>query len=125
MTDNNTRKVGHEGEKKAVEYLKENNYEILKTNFRAGRIGEIDIIAKEAQCICFIEVKTRKSLRFGMPREAVTVRKQEKIKLIASVYLSNTGNMNQSVRFDVIEINMKNNNSVNEIENISIIKNAF
>jgi putative endonuclease len=125
MATRNTRSIGTEGEQKAVEFLVTNNYSIIKINFRVGRIGEIDIIAKDAEYICFIEVKTRRSVNFGTPSEAVTFSKQEKIKLIASIYLSNTGNINKCVRFDVIEILMKNSNGVNEIQSINLIKNAF
>ncbi|MHB8061217.1 MAG: YraN family protein [Ruminiclostridium sp.] len=125
MTSRNTRSMGTEGEQRAVEFLAANNYSILKTNYRVGRIGEIDIIAKDAEYICFMEVKTRRSFNFGTPSEAVTIPKQEKIKLIASIYLSSTGNMNKCVRFDVIEILMESINSTNEIRSINHIKNAF
>ncbi|HEY5584128.1 MAG TPA: YraN family protein [Ruminiclostridium sp.] len=125
MTSKNTRDMGTEGEQRAVDFLIANNYTILKTNYRVGRIGEIDIIAKDAEYICFIEVKTRRSYSFGTPGEAVTFPKQEKIKLIASIYLSNTGNMNSCVRFDVVEVLMVSINSTNEIKNINLIKNAF
>jgi len=125
MTDKNTRRMGTEGEQRAVDFLIVNNYIILKTNYRVGRIGEIDIIAKDAEYICFIEVKTRSSYSFGIPSEAVNYQKQQKIKLIASIYLSNTGNTYKCVRFDVVEILMKNSNGINEMLNINHIKNAF
>lgn len=125
MTSRNTRSLGAEGEKIAVEFLAANNYTILKTNFRVGRIGEIDIIARDAEYICFIEVKTRRSYSFGIPCEAVTLPKQEKIKRIATIYLSNTGNTNKCIRFDVVEILMESINSTNEIKSINLIKNAF
>lgn len=125
MTSKNTRDLGTSGEKIAVEFLIANNYSILKTNFRVGRIGEIDIIAKDNEYICFIEVKTRRSSSFGTPSESVIHSKQQKIKLIASIYLSNSGNINNYVRFDVIEILMTNSNGINELQSINLIKNAF
>lgn len=125
MTDISTRRMGTEGEQKAVDFLIANQYSILKTNYRVGRIGEIDIIAKDAEYICFIEVKTRSSYSYGIPSEAVNFRKQQKIKQIASIYLSNTGNMDKCIRFDVIEILMTSINGTNEIRNINLIKNAF
>ncbi len=125
MLSRNKKNLGNEGEKRAVEFLIANNYSILKTNFRVGRIGEIDIIAKDAEYICFIEVKTRKSYSYGIPCEAVTIHKQEKIKLIAAIYISNTGSINKCVRFDVVEILMESNNNINKIKNINLIKNAF
>lgn len=125
MTDLNTRAIGAEGEQKAVEFLINNNYTVLKTNFRVGRIGEIDIIAKDAEYICFIEVKTRSSYTFGVPSQAVNFHKQQKIKQIASIYLSNTNSMDKCVRFDVVEIIIKNSNGVSSVEHINHIKNAF
>jgi putative endonuclease len=125
MTGRNKRAIGTEGELIAVNFLKTNHYEILKTNFRVGLIGEIDIIAKDCEYICFIEVKTRSSYRFGTPGEAVNFQKQHKIKQIASIYLSNTVSSCKCVRFDVIEILIKSINGINSIENINHIKNAF
>ncbi|QNU68836.1 YraN family protein [Ruminiclostridium herbifermentans] len=125
MANKNTRAIGTEGEQKAVEFLEENGYTILKLNYRVGRIGEIDIIAQDGEYICFIEVKTRKSYSFGVPRESVTFKKQEKIKLLASIYLTNTGNIDKPIRFDIVEILMKNNNDANEMNTINLIKNAF
>ena len=122
MANNNTRAIGTEREQKSVEFLIENGYAILKLNYRVGRIGEIDIIAREGQYICFIEVKTRKSYSFGVPSESVTFKKQEKIKLLASIYLTNTGNIDKRIRFDIVEVLMKNNNDINKI---NLIKNAF
>lgn len=125
MVNNNTRAIGKEGEQRAVEFLTQNGYAILKINYRVGRIGEIDIIAREGEYICFIEVKTRKSCNFGIPSESVTQKKQEKIKLLASIYLTNTGNINERIRFDIVEILMKNNCFINQIKLINLIKNAF
>lgn len=121
----NKREKGAVGEKQAVQFLLKNNYNILKTNFRVGRIGEIDIIAEDAEYICFIEVKSRSTNRFGNPAEAVNLPKQKKIKLLAEIYLSNTGNSEKCVRFDVVEIIMKKGNACNEIIDINLIKNAF
>ncbi len=122
MANKNTRAIGTEGEQRAARFLTANGFTILKVNYRVGRIGEIDIIAREAEYICFIEVKTRKSYSFGIPSEAVTIKKQEKIKLLAAIYLTNTGNIEERIRFDIVEILMKDNNGTNEI---NLIKNAF
>ena len=60
----NNRKLGSKWEHAAADYLKKSGYEILETNFRC-RIGEIDIIAKAEDTLCFIEVKYRKTSRYG------------------------------------------------------------
>ncbi|EGD45872.1 Uncharacterized protein family UPF0102 [Ruminiclostridium papyrosolvens DSM 2782] len=126
MTDANKREIGAVGEREAAEFLQRNGYTILKINYRVGRLGEIDIIANDNEYICFIEVKTRRTSTFGSPGEAVTKTKQQKIRQIAAIYLTNTRKMDSNVRFDVIEILMnKSMESVNSIKSINLIKDAF
>lgn len=126
MTDANKREIGAVGEREAAEFLQRNGYTILKINYRVGRLGEIDIIANDNEYICFIEVKTRRTSTFGTPGEAVTRTKQQKIRQIAAIYLTNTRKMDSNVRFDVIEILMdKSMESVNSIKSINLIKDAF
>ncbi len=125
MNDINNRRKGAAGEQIAVDFLIRNNYSIIKTNYRVGRIGEIDIIAKDGEYICFVEVKTRNSYDFGIPSEAVNPEKQHKIKTVASIYLSNTGKTNSCVRFDIVEIKMKKKNETYYTERLKLIKNAF
>lgn len=95
--------TGSGGEDLAVKYLMNNKYKILSRNFKT-KIGEIDIIAKDKDTIVFVEVKTRKSDAFGLPREAVTYAKQSKIRMVATQYLKLHGGLNQKCRFDVVDI---------------------
>ena len=118
----NKRKIGAWAEQQACEYLTSSGYNVIKQNFRVSRFGEIDIIAYDSEYICFIEVKARSSCSFGLPREAVTHEKQQKIKMLASIYLSQNRCKNYCVRFDVIEVYY---NSLQEIQNLHLIKNAF
>ncbi len=105
---------GKMGEDAVAEYLKNNGYEVLKRNFHS-RYGEIDIIAKRAECTVFCEVKTRKSSAYGTPAEFVTKRKMEKIIKTAMVYLEN---YECEMRFDVAEVYFRNGETkVNYIEN--------
>ena len=69
------KQVGELGEKKAIKYLKENGYKIMQHNFKC-RTGEVDIIAMDGKTIVFIEVKTRRSLSYGLPCESVTAAKK-------------------------------------------------
>lgn len=69
--------IGNYGEAIAAEYLKQLGYNILYKNYSC-KIGEIDIIAKYKNYICFIEVKTRYSTCYGRPSEAVSYVKQQK-----------------------------------------------
>ena len=94
------------GELIACRYLKKSGYKILEKNYRC-RYGEIDIIAKDSEAICFIEVKSRKNTDFGLPEEFVDRRKQKKLLMTSMVYLSNKGNSNIDKRFDVISVDLK------------------
>lgn len=104
---------GKLGESLALEYLKKNKYKILETNFTC-KIGEIDIIAMKKKQYIFVEVKNRSSDRFGMPREAVNYYKQQKIRMVAQVYLKMKHKEDVDCQFDVIEIL---DGEINHIEN--------
>ena len=109
--------IGKRGEDIAAEFLQEQGYRILQRRYRS-KLGEIDIIATKADWCVFIEVKTRKSARFGLPSEAVNYYKQGKIINTALLYLAFTGRQNCPVRFDVIEIILTPDNyKLNHIEN--------
>jgi putative endonuclease len=113
------RTLGQDGEKAAISFLRTRGFTILETNYRT-KPAEIDIIAKDNDCLCFIEVKTRQSLKKGLPRESVNYSKQKKIIMGASFYLKEKKLLNSKLRFDVVEVYKKNNRF-----NINIIKNAF
>jgi putative endonuclease len=97
--------LGKLGEDAAAQYLSDKGYHIMERNFRS-KTGEIDIIAEISGSIVFIEVKTRRSTRFGTAAEAVTPRKRHKIINTAFCYLKKAGDQtNQTVcRIDVIEV---------------------
>ena len=110
----NKRSIGAAYEQKAVEYLKEKGYSIIKQNFRC-RMGEIDIIAQWNDVIVFVEVKYRKTASFGHPEEAVSYYKQEKIRKVAQFFLTGANlSMDTDCRFDVIAIE---GNEIRHIEN--------
>lgn len=116
---NNRQKLGQTGESLAAWYLKKNGYKIIKQNYRTP-LGEIDIIAREKKIIVFVEVKFRRSNRFGNPKWAVTPQKQRKISRVALQYLKSTRQMNKSARFDVVAVS-----SNSDEPRIEIVKNAF
>lgn len=101
--------IGTNGELLAVNFLKNLGYEILETNWRCGK-REIDIIAQHGTELVFIEVKTRRSKRFGYPEEAVTANKQRLLKSAAEDFCALYGLM-QGVRFDVISIEYRSVNN--------------
>lgn len=96
------KQLGRWGEKIALDYLKSRHYELLAAGF-ASRFGEIDLIVQDQRYIAFVEVKLRKSDRFGQGREYVDRRKQERLRKTAAMYLAQNPNRRQP-RFDVIEI---------------------
>lgn len=95
--------LGRSGEEAAARYLCAQGYRIVSRNLRTP-VGEIDIIAQKAKFLIFIEVKTRRSLAFGTPQEAVGPRKQRQIIRSAQWYLSDSQNRSLQPRFDVIAI---------------------
>lgn len=90
------------GEALAAEYLRKKRYKIVAAGFRS-RFGEIDLIAQDKKYLVFVEVKLRKSGDFARAMEYVDKRKQDKIRVTASLYLSENPTKLQP-RFDVIEI---------------------
>ena len=90
------------GEALAAEYLRKKHYTLLASGYRC-RFGEIDLIVKDRKHLVFVEVKLRKSPKFAKALEYVDRRKQDRIRITASVYLSRHPTDLQP-RFDVIEI---------------------
>ena len=110
--------MGKKGEELALRFLKSSGYTILDRNFKYGR-GEIDIVAKDADTIAFVEVKSRSSDEFGAPEETVGVRKQRQLSKLARAYLQQKRLFNRAdCRFDVVAISFHTNT-------IRLIKNAF
>jgi putative endonuclease len=112
--------IGKIGEEIAVQYLAKNGYIILEKNFKVA-FGEIDIIVEKNNCICFVEVKSRKSEKYGLPEEAITQFKKNKIIKVAQLYIKKKHIRNKLFRFDVISINLDKRISII----IRHIKNAF
>ncbi|MBP3196783.1 MAG: YraN family protein [Butyrivibrio sp.] len=116
----NKRAVGDTKELLACNYLKDEGAVILERNFRC-RTGEIDIIAKDAKYLCFIEVKYRSGNSFGEPEEAVNFKKRKHICKVSDFYLySKYKSFDLPVRYDVVAISQKDN-----IFTFKWIKNAF
>lgn len=106
------------GENVACEFLKENGYVLIERNFRC-RQGEIDIILKDTVKgdLVFVEVKTRTNSLYGHPVEAVNNYKQKHIYNSAKYYIYKNRINDIPIRFDVIEIFIKNNKfSMNHIK---------
>lgn len=93
---------GKIGEQLACGELRKRGFEIIARNWRNGH-HEIDIIAKKNNIIHFIEVKTRHSLKFGYPEEAVTKKKFDSLKKAAVAFLNQTQCKNR-IQFDILSV---------------------
>lgn len=93
---------GEWGEAQAAAFLAQKGARILARNYRT-RFGELDIIAELSGVLLFVEVKTRKNDHFAAAREAVTSRKQQRLRITAELWLQEHSTPFQP-RFDVIEV---------------------
>ena len=115
-----TTEIGRHGEDLAVQWLRKKGYEIVARNYRR-RFGEVDIIARHNGYLVFIEVKTRSSNRFGLPADALTIRKQQQLTRIAEDYLVHHNYLDIPCRFDVLSVVLRQGKK----PEISIVVNAF
>ena len=111
--------VGKAGEEAAVQYLCQQGYQILERNYRC-RFGEIDLIARDGRTLAFIEVKTRRSQKFGPAAAAVTLEKQRHLVKASQVYLIQQRKAYEFCRFDVVTIELEA-----QKPRIELIKDAF
>ncbi len=114
------RETGILGEKLACDFLGKNGYRIIETNYRCPG-GEIDIIAQQQDTLVFVEVRTKKSRRFGTPEESITSGKMERLRTVAAHYGQNHSNLPAIWRIDVVAIEMDSRGRISRIE---LIENA-
>jgi putative endonuclease len=119
ILDRGKKHTGKKGEDIAARYLKENGYRIIECNYRCP-LGEIDIIAKDKNTIVFVEVKCRRSEKFGAPQLSVGKNKQKKLSKVCLYYLKDKRLLDQNARFDVVAVKILLSGTY-----IKLIKNAF
>ena len=108
-------------EDRARDYLQKHGLVLLQSNYRC-RFGEIDLVMRDGETICFIEVKFRKSMVFGGAAASLPISKQRKIIKTALFYLKTHRNFaHRALRFDAFLIQQQADNTYN----INWIKNAF
>jgi putative endonuclease len=112
--------LGRTGERLAADALMSKGYCILERNFRC-RQGEIDLVAEDEQDLIFVEVKARRGVSFGLPEDALTMRKQRKLMEVASYYLDLHACSDRSWRIDVVAVQFS---SSGKLEEIRIYKHA-
>ena len=114
-----SRDRGTWGEALVADYLRKHGCTLLASQWRC-RLGEIDLIARRRGVMCFVEVKLRSGTAYGLPREFVDRRKQEKLHSAAALYLSRQ-ELDCPVRFDVAEVYWEEGRK----PRIEYIENAF
>ena len=97
------RLFGDLGERLAARHLRRQGYKILARQWR-GRMGEVDLIARQGQTIVFVEVKTRRPDPGSRPEEAVDRNKQRQLTRAGYEWMKRHGREGWSYRFDVVAI---------------------
>ncbi|PPK98521.1 putative endonuclease [Kineococcus xinjiangensis] len=95
--------VGGYGERVAVRHLQQAGMTVLARNWRCEH-GELDIVARDGDCLVVCEVKTRRSLASGHPLEAVTPVKVARLRRLAAAWMSAHGVRPRDVRLDVVAV---------------------
>lgn len=108
---------GKRGEALAASFLRDRGYQIVTLNWR-DKYCEVDIIAKDADTLVFVEVKSRASVSFGHPDSFVDMRKQGLLIRAAEAYLATSGYEGE-IRFDIVSVYLGQN------DRIELIKDAF
>jgi putative endonuclease len=107
---------GSLGERAAREYLQRAGLKFLMRNFRTRR-GEIDLVFRDADCLVFIEVKTRSDEGWSRPAAAVTARKRRLLSRAALDYLRRLRDPRVKIRFDIVEV-LLNDGAVCEVRHL-------
>ena len=115
------RQLGAFGERVAKGHLERQGYKILETNFRCS-VGEIDIVARDGDCLVFVEVRTRRGGEFGTPEESITLAKKAKLIEIAQYYIQEHQDSSSLWRIDIMAIEIGRGGKISRIE---LIKNAI
>jgi len=95
--------LGRRGEEIAAAHLRAKGFELLDRNWRV-REGELDIVAREGAALVVVEVKTRSSARFGMPIEAITRAKAQRLRRLAYAWAREHDQRAQHLRIDAVGI---------------------
>ena len=97
------KKLGNWGENLALEYLTSKGYELLERNFHS-RYGELDLIMRVDDVLVAVEVKTRRSKKYGFAEYSITKKKIQAIADTMTVYLENNSELDQAWQIDLIVI---------------------
>jgi putative endonuclease len=108
--------LGSSGEQATARWYEQAGYQVVDRNWRCSD-GEIDLVVARGGVVAFCEVKTRSSEWFGSPAEAVTYRKQARLRRLAGRWLASwEGSRPRLVRFDVASVH---------VGRVEVIEDAF
>ena len=107
---------GELGESAAKKFLQTHGLKFLTANYRSLR-GEIDLVFRDADCLVFIEVKTRSSEEWTRPAAAVNARKRKLLSQTALDYLRLLKNPEVKIRFDIVEVLLREG-AVHEVRHL-------
>jgi putative endonuclease len=103
MKSDTRQALGKAGEDAACDELRRRGYAILARRYRTP-IGELDIVARDGRTLVFVEVKARRTLRYGVAAEAVTFRKRHRLNRMAQEFLLRSHLTRVPCRFDVVSV---------------------
>ena len=95
--------TGRAGESLAAQWLERRGLEILARNHRTPR-GEVDLVCRDGNVICVVEVRTKRSEEMGTPEESIDRRKARRVVAAATDWAVRHGGLERPMRFDVVAI---------------------
>jgi putative endonuclease len=95
--------LGRRGEELAARYLTQRGYQLIERNWRCNQ-GEIDLIVRHDGATVFVEVKTRSSIAFGHPFEAITPRKLARLRRLAAAWCAQADGAVWRIRIDAVAV---------------------
>jgi putative endonuclease len=113
--------LGDLGEQLAKNYLQKKGYKLIETNYRCHS-GEIDIIARQKDCLVFVEVRTKSTLDYGTPEESLSAKKQAHMIKSAYHYLQNHRKLTENWRVDLVAVEL---DALNKLKRIEILENVL
>ena len=102
-TDRSRVARGRWGEDVAASHYERRGYVVLDRNWRSPS-GELDLVVERDDVVVFVEVKARRTARYGPPAAAVGAEKRRRIRRLALEWLEATGHRRTDIRFDVVAI---------------------
>jgi len=96
---------GRRAEAAAAAWLERQGFEVLARN-HATRRGEVDLVCREGETLCFVEVRARSSGSHGTPAETVTAAKARRVVAAATDWAVRHGGLDRAMRFDVVAVDL-------------------